>query len=68
LTLSETVVESNLREHTVQIVYMHPGSETLTATLADCGVARCSRRLIELHAELSGTLKNMEKLPERQVE
>src|SRR6202041_1599129 len=67
-TLSETVVESNFREDTVQIVYMHSRSETLTAALADCRVARCSRRLIELHAELSGTLKNMEKLPEREIE
>src|SRR6201984_2609710 len=68
LTLSETLVESNLREDTVKIVDMHSGSETLTATLADRRLARVSRRLIELHAELSGTLENMEKLSEREIE
>src|SRR3984957_21183731 len=68
LSLSQVIVESNLREDTVQIVDMHSGSETLTATLADRRVARFSRRLIELHAELSGALKNMEKLSERDIE
>src|SRR5882762_8626305 len=68
LAFLDAVVESNLREDAVQVLDMHSGSETPTATLADRRLASLSRRLIKLHADLSGTLKNMEKLSERKIE
>ena len=62
------VVEAHLRQDALQIVDVHPRSEALAAARHSAGSPVFACRLVELHAELRGTLENVKELPERQIE
>ena len=61
------IVKPHLRQHPLQIFDMHFRGKPLTAAFAKCRLSRFSSRLIKLHAQLRGALKNMKELSEREI-
>src|SRR5579871_493609 len=66
--LIHLIVEAELRQNSLEVVNVHSRSVRFAATFALRCFSGCTRRLIELHAQLCGSLKNVEELPERQKE
>ena len=60
----DAVIESELRQDLMEIADLQPGCETLVATRAVSAIIFRARCLVQLHADLCRSLKDVEELSE----